>query len=310
MSGLLEAVRMIKFGGIEVVAVVAGDAVASMPTDLFLQRADQGCKDPEGKLPSPVIPHGYDRIAKWQMDTYGVTREQLAMCSVLMSQQAVRHPFALTKEPRTLEQVLTSKPIAPNTSLLECARRADGGAAIIVASSRFMRREGKLGRLSQCPVVVAGGEASGPLYPPKVIDEEMFSCEVAVQSAYEEAQLGPSDIDFFALYDCYPICLIRALEATGLAGRGQGGKWIEEMYKKSLQKTLTPNEFRINTHGGLLAFGAPWEVPAMYNIIEAVEQINGSAKGRQIDDVRRALVYGNGGIFSASAVAILGNGKY
>ena len=62
----------------------------------------------------------------------------------------------------------------------------------------------------------------------------------------------------------------------------------------------------VNTHGGLLGFGAPWEVPAMYNIIEAVQQLSGTAgKERQVEGARRALVYGNGGIFSHSAVAIL-----
>lgn len=49
----------------------------------------------------------------------------------------------------------------------------------------------------------------------------------------------------------------------------------------------------VNTHGGLLSFGAPWETPAMYNIIEAVEQLNGTAHGRQVKGAKRALVYGN-----------------
>ena len=44
----------------------------------------------------------------------------------------------------------------------------------------------------------------------------------------------------------------------------------------------------------------------MYNIIEAVDQISGTAEGRQVPSCRRALVYGNGGIFSHSSVAILG----
>ena len=62
----------------------------------------------------------------------------------------------------------------------------------------------------------------------------------------------------------------------------------------------------INTHGGLMGFGAPWEVPAMFNVIEAVRQLRRTAEDRQVNGARRALVYGNGGIFSASAVAILG----
>lgn len=65
----------------------------------------------------------------------------------------------------------------------------------------------------------------------------------------------------------------------------------------------------------------------MYNIIEAVAQLRGAAGTRQIPRarcacrrrcggvvrdalLRRALVYGNGGIFSSSAVAILGRGNY
>lgn len=65
----------------------------------------------------------------------------------------------------------------------------------------------------------------------------------------------------------------------------------------SIDKALSPSEFPINTHGGLLAFGAPWEVPAMYNIIEAVHQLNGQAGSRQVPAARRALVYGRKNIF-------------
>jgi acetyl-CoA acetyltransferase len=85
--------------------------------------ADQSCRDPNGQLESPVIPHGYDRVAQWQMKAYGVTREQLAMCSVLMSRQAVRHPAAMCKKTRTLDEVLKSPQVAPVTATLECARR-------------------------------------------------------------------------------------------------------------------------------------------------------------------------------------------
>ncbi len=94
------------------------------------------------------------------------------------------------------------------------------------------------------------GEASGPLYPPKVIDEEMFSCEEAVRAAYEMAQLGVSDIDFFGLYDCFPICFLRALEAVRLAPKGEGGKYIENIYNQSqVAGSLTPSMFPVNTHG-------------------------------------------------------------
>eukprot|EP01027_Heterolobosea_sp_BB2_P020672 GEZU01029524.1.p1 GENE.GEZU01029524.1~~GEZU01029524.1.p1 ORF type:complete len:457 (+),score=119.88 GEZU01029524.1:38-1372(+) len=354
VTGLLEATRMIRMGWCDVVAVVAGDAVSSLSKEEFLRRADQTCSDPEHELPSPVIPHGYDRIAQWQMKTYGVTREQLAMCSVMMSMQAAKNPRAMTKKPYTLEEVLASPQVAPVTTVLECARRADGGAAIVLASQQFLERNGIEIPENQDISVIGGGEGSGPLFPPPIIDEDMFSCERATRSAYTEARLTVDDIDFFGLYDCFPICFLRAIEAVGLAKKGQGGTWIERKYhemlakqkqeqqeqaqaqaqqaaaaangnnnnksdatKKTTTATSTGPVLPVNTHGGLLAFGAPWEVPAMYNIIEAVAQLRGEVATRpgadpnqQVPNARRALVYGNGGIFSASAVAILGrNGK-
>jgi acetyl-CoA acetyltransferase len=103
VSGLIEASRLIQRDVCDVVAVVAGDAVSSLSREEFLRRADQSCRDPAGALPSPVIPNGYDRVARWQMETYGVTREQLAMCSVLMSRQAIHHPLAITRRARTLK---------------------------------------------------------------------------------------------------------------------------------------------------------------------------------------------------------------
>ncbi|KAJ3276128.1 hypothetical protein HDV01_006301 [Terramyces sp. JEL0728] len=317
ITGLLEAKRMVLMEGADLVAVVAGDAVKSMTSEEFLKRADQTCQDPDLNLNSPVIPSGYDRIAQYQMAKFGTTREQLAMCSALMSIMASRHPNALTRKPRSLQEVLDSPQVAPATNVLECARRADGGAAILVASSRFLERKGL--SKSTGAVIIGGGEASGPLFPPKDIEsitETSFSCEEAVALALEEAQLSVRDIDFFGLYDCFPICLIRAIEAVGLAPKGRGGAYVELMYHKILESTKRDQSFRpqdvfpVNTHGGLLAFGAPWEVPAMYNIIEAYTQLIGQAGGRQVRDASRALVYGNGGIFSHSAVAVLGNGRY
>ncbi|ORY46837.1 hypothetical protein BCR33DRAFT_783301 [Rhizoclosmatium globosum] len=114
----------------------------------------------------------------------------------------------------------------------------------------------------------------------------MFSCEEAAEQAYNEAQVGVKDIDFFGLYDCFPICLVRAVEAVGLCGKGQGGQFIELKYNEILYRLaqdpkFNPQEvFPVNTHGGLQAFGL---------------------LGRQVKNARRALVYGNGGIFSHSA---------
>ena len=319
VSALIEADSLIKNHGHSLVAIVAGDAVASMSTEDFLTKANIGCGDPSRETIGPVIPEGYNSIAEWYIKKGLVTRHQLAMVSVLMSRQAVRHPYALTRTSHSLDAVLQSPPIASVTTLLECARRADGAAAIIVASPKFI--EDNLASYNdtiwRSPTILGGGEASGPLYPPDIITEDMFSCQRAVQKAFTASSLNSSDIEYFGIYDCFPICFIKAVEAIGLAAPGCGGQWVEEKYQHSERQggILSPQDFPVNTHGGLLAFGAPWETPAMHSIVEAVMQLtdlNGTNrdadKARQVPNAKHALVYGNGGIFSASAVAILGRG--
>jgi acetyl-CoA acetyltransferase len=99
-----------------------------------------------------------------------------------------------------------------------------------------------------------------------------------------------------------------AIAIMQLAPKGKGGEWVEKTYRKHcLNKDGSPKSVAsflsaaegatngilpINTHGGLLSFGAPWETPAMYNVIESYAQLTGTAGDRQIPNVRRALVYG------------------
>lgn len=351
VTALLEAIRMIKYEALEVVAIVAADCVGSMDTPQFLQKADdiffklqKGNADFDSDVAkSPAIPHGYDRVTEYQMNTFGITRDQLRMAVCLESFHAGKHPDSLFYQKKkcagtkktfhqkndvehdyytTLEEVRNAPEVTPNISLLECARRADGAACILLASNRFLIRQNLYKK--GLPTVIGGGESSGPLYPPSKpsdINETLFSCEEAMGYAYASAgNLTHEDIDFFALYDCFPICLVRALEACGLCEKGQGGVYLERQYLKMMEAVMSSSSeksisinallrdrkfFPVNTHGGLLCYGAPWEVPAMYNVIEAVHQLRGDARGRQIENCRRALVYGNGGVFSASAVAIM-----
>jgi acetyl-CoA acetyltransferase len=370
VSALLEGVRMIEHEALECVAIVAADCVGSMDRESFLNKADDiffkyqteqhkhnnnnnnTNKNNDGDetdfiLKSPAIPYGYDKVTAYQMEEFGLTRDQLRMVVCLQSFHAGLHPESLyyhqcmndrntQKEEEeedsdiplfftSLDEVRHSPDVTPNISLLECARRADGAACLILASSRFLRRRGLYRK--GIPVVIGSGESSGPLYPPEPMNETPFSCDEAMMYAYASAgNLTAEDIDFFGLYDCFPICLVRALEAAGICEKGKGGEYIEEQYhrmitaissndddhnnnnKTEVDRLLAdPTFFPINTHGGLLCYGAPWEVPAMYNIIEAVHQLRGEAPGRRIQAnyARRCLVYGNGGIFSASSVAIL-----
>jgi hypothetical protein len=345
VSALLQGEQMIISGnssGMDVVAVIAADAVGSMTGKQFLNKADDiffklrdELKLPKEYVISPAIPHGYDRITEHQLlsssPSSSLTRDQLRMTVCLESIHAGLHPESLQSQKAksnvnnnkqsssssssytTLLEVQASPSVTKNISQMECARRADGAACLILASKNFLQR-GNLWKAG-IPVVTGGGQFSGPLYPPQnITDYTYMSCKQAMDQAYASAgDLSVKDIQYFGLYDCFPICLIRAIEACGLADDG-GGEYVQKQYERLLvaiengtfEALLTdPTFFPINTHGGLLCYGAPWEVPAMFNIVEAVDQLQGQSQGRAIENCQRALVYGNGGVLSASAVAIL-----
>ncbi|KPA73301.1 putative nonspecific lipid-transfer protein putativesterol carrier protein [Leptomonas pyrrhocoris] len=260
---------------LQTAVVVASDAVHSLPSNEFARRSNDSIPSPH--LAEPHIPNGYDFYAQWQMKRYGLKREQLAMVPVIMSSMSARHPDAMCKKRYTLEKVLQARQIAPVTNLPECAWRADGAVALVLARDDYCKAHMAASPSeTNKPYVLSVGEASGPLYPPANMDDitpETFSCHRAMNLAYEAAGgLTAADIDFFGLYDCLPICFIRALEGCGLCKEGEGGQLVEQVYRRALQDggDVDPNHFPVNTHGGLMCFGAPWEVPAMYNVAEAV----------------------------------------
>ena len=106
---------MIEHEALECVAVVAADSVGSMDSDAFLHKADniwtkyhsyqqqQTRKASESNIPvmegelfpSPAIPHGYDKVTEYQMNEFGITRDQLRMAVSLESFHAGMHPESL-----------------------------------------------------------------------------------------------------------------------------------------------------------------------------------------------------------------------
>eukprot|EP00741_Cyanophora_paradoxa_P021353 tig00021348_g20612.t1 len=308
VSALIDAAAWIREGDRKNVAIVGGDAVGSLSREEFLRRADEASGS---ACRSPRIPHEYARVAQHMIARGALSRRHLALAASLMQMQASRHPLALGYRPEgprwaTPEEIAAGEEVAPHTTAAECARRCDGAAALIVSSVAGLRPETPFVGL------IGHGEASGPPVPPSPVCEDQLShTRSAAREAFQRASISPRDIHYWGVYDCFPVCFVRGVAALGLAPEGEAGAWLEWKYgeaARALAEDAGANVagiFPVNTHGGLLGFGAPWEVPAFYSLIEACEQLSGGAGGRQVPGAQRALVYGNGGVFSHSAVAVL-----
>jgi len=124
-------------------------------------------------------------------------------------------------------------------------------------------------------------------------------------AAFDEAGVGPADIDYASIYDSFTISVLLALEDLGFCAKGKGGQFVSD------GALLAPHgRLPFNTDGGGLCNNHPSNRGGMPKIIEAVRQLRGQAHPAvQVPDCALALVQGTGGRLgtrSGSATLILG----
>jgi acetyl-CoA acetyltransferase len=98
------------------------------------------------------------------------------------------------------------------------------------------------------------------------------------------------------LHDAFSISVLVTLEALGFCGPGRAGDYL-----RSGAATLG-GRCPLNTHGGLLSQA---HIGGMLHITEAVRQLRGEGGRRQVENARRAVVSGNGGVFSVCGVMVM-----
>ncbi len=115
------------------------------------------------------------------------------------------------------------------------------------------------------------------------------------------AGLGPNDIQFAELHDCFTIAEIVAMEDLGFVERGQGGFFTAE------GGTRRDGAMPINTSGGLKSKGHPVGATGVAQICDLVQQIRGEAGERQLKRHSLGLAQNLGGTGATCVVTILGD---
>lgn len=243
----------------------------------------------------PPIPALYALVAQRHMHEYGTTREQMARVAVEMRANAGRNPNAHMRAPITVEDVLAAPLIASPLGRLDCSLVSDGaGAAVVTTAERARDLRGR-------PVHLLGaGFGYGHAW---VGDSESLATTAATRSgatAWRQARLGPADMDFACLYDCFTITVIAELEDLGFCPKGEGGAFVAD-------GAIAPDgALPVNPHGGLLSAGHSGVPAGIFHVIEAARQIRREAGPRQLARSDAAMVHGNGGIIGVHCSLVLG----
>jgi acetyl-CoA acetyltransferase len=255
-----------------------------------------GGMSPEGVLGSGLMPSVFGMNYMQHMRKYGSTLEQLAKISVKNHKNGCYNPRSQYQIMLTVEDVLNSRMISYPHTLYMCCPTGDGGAAAILCSMDKARQ------YTTKPVKIAGsGLASDPYGPRNLALADInTTTRNAAKQAYEQAGLGPEDLDLVELHDCFAGPELLHYENLGLCAEGEGGRMIDEGLVE------IGGKIPVNVSGGLLAKGHPISATGVANICEIVWQLRGEAQtqDRQIPNAKVGLAH-TVGMGTASAVHIL-----
>ena len=130
------------------------------------------------------------------------------------------------------------------------------------------------------------------------MDEEELGVRLARQ-AYEQAGVGPEDIDVAEVHDATAFGELVQSEGMGFCGEGEGGPFAES------GATKLGGKLPINPSGGLESRGHPIGATGTAQLCELVWQLRGEADKRQVEGARLALAENGGGNIGLEEAAMV-----
>jgi acetyl-CoA C-acetyltransferase len=220
------------------------------------------------------------------MYEYGVQHQDFAGFAVNAHHNATHNPNAMFQSPVSPEQFARARMIADPINLLDSSGIADGAAAVVLCPSRMAREYRRDGLVhirasTMATDAVAVHDRSDPLW--------LSAAESSAWRAYQQAGIGPREIDLFELHDAFTIMSALSLEAAGFAERGKG-VWLAQNGEITLQGRIP-----ISTLGGLKARGHPVGATGIYQVVEVTQQLRGQAGANQLPHARLGMAQNIGG---------------
>jgi acetyl-CoA C-acetyltransferase len=219
------------------------------------------------------------------MHEYGYRREDFAPFAVNAHRNGTNNPYAMFRFPVKAERFATASLICDPISLLDSSAVCDGAAAVVLAPMDVART------VSTAPVRIAASAVGTDTVAvhdrrdPMVLDGAVIS----TRRAYQQAGVGPEEIDLFELHDAFGILAALSLEAAGLADKGQGVRLALD--GEIGIEGRTP----VATMGGLKARGHPVGATGVYQVAEVVQQLRGLAGANQVPGARLGMTQNIGG---------------
>ncbi len=235
--------------------------------------------------------HTLAQNAQRHFHRYGTTRETLGWIALNQRANAALNPTAIYRDPMTMDDYLSARPVTTPFGLYDCDVPCDGAVAVIVSAAETTSD------LARPAIRV---EAVGTQIVERIEwDQSTLTHEPQVLGPaahlWTRTSLRPEDVDVAQLYDGFSFNALSWIEALGFCGIGEAKDFLDGG-KNIARDGILP----LNTHGGQLSHG---RTHGMGLVHEAVTQLRGEAGDRQVRDARVAVV-SSGGLTPGSAMLL------
>ena len=245
--------------------------------------------------------------ARRRMDLYGDTLEDFAAVKVKNSKIGAHNPRARYKKVFSAEDVAGSAMVAAPLRLMDICATSDGGAALIVSSLDYAKKLGKgdAPRVSAISTVTPTF-ASGVVEMPDIatdsaaadgVDAIAYRSQIPLK-AYEEAGIGPEDVDLAEVYDLSTALELDWIEDLQLCPRGEATGLLRA------GDTAVGGKIPVNASGGLACFGEAVPAQALAQVCELTWQLRGEAGDRQVEGAKVGIT-ANQGLFGHGSSVIV-----
>ena len=221
------------------------------------------------------------------MREYGSTPAHFAKIAEKNHRHSAGNPYAQFQDVWTLEQITGDKMIYEPLGLtrLQCSPTSDGSAAAIVASEDFVDRHGLADRAIEIVGQAMVTDLAGTFESRSA--RTLVGADMSAEAArrvYEQAQLGPEDVDVIEFHDCFSPNELLTYEALGLAAHGEGHHLIDA------GDTTYGGRWVVNPSGGLISKGHPLGATGLGTVrrahLAAARRGRNSSGGRRDDGSR------------------------
>ena len=236
------------------------------------------------------------------MAEHGISASTLAKVAAKAFANGSRNPNAWRRKPLSEDEILASKMVNPPLTQFMFCSPGEGAVALVLA------RGSRIKELSRAPVYLRSVAfrtrrfGSFEVFSPSVpLEAAPSPTAEAAAAAFEQAGIGPEDVDVAQLQDTESGAEVMHLAESGLCEHGEQESLIQS------GATRISGRLPVNTDGGCLACGEPIGASGLRQVHEVVLQLRGEAGERQIPGPCRVgftQVYGAPGVSACTVLSV------